>query len=62
MALGDPVISWVEAPLLVQVAALTVELMGIGQEIAKLETGRIDATAVGKGVTLKGIARTVQRN
>lgn len=62
MALGDLVTIWVEALLLVQAAASTVELMDTGQEIAKLEIGKIDATAVERGATLKGVARIVQRN
>ena len=43
-----------------QVVVLTVELMVTGQEIARLVTGRTNATAVAKGAISKEIARTVQ--
>lgn len=42
-------------------AASIVALMVIGLVIAKLETGRISVTAVGKEVTLRGTAKIVLR-
>jgi hypothetical protein len=50
-----------EGLLLVQDDALTVVLMATGPEIARLVTGKTSAIDVGRGATLKGTARTVQR-
>jgi hypothetical protein len=50
-----------EGLLLVQDDALTAVLMGTGPEIARLVTGKISATAVGTGATLKETARTAPR-
>lgn len=66
--LGVPVIQgilgniWVEVHLLDLDAALTVALMATGLEIAKLGIGRTSVTAVGREVTSKRTARTVQKN
>lgn len=53
---------WAEVLLQVLAAASIVALMVIGLVIAKLETGRISVTAVGKEATLRGTAKTVLRS
>lgn len=53
---------WAEVLLLDLDAALTVDLMATGLEIAKLGTGRTSVTAVGREAILSETARIVQRN
>lgn len=52
---------WEEALRLDQAVALIVELMAIGLETAKLETGRTNVIAVVKEVILKETAKIVPR-